>query len=120
MPDTPLTYAGRADQLESFVMRDMLLRLFFTRSGDTVKETTGDGYAPIKLKFADWTLDGLTAVAKPKTFKFTKPIDQSIGGYFCTRPDDDTPIYIEDFASDEPYTIKRAGEGVAVTAKFKL
>lgn len=109
---------GQIDQLESFVMRDMLLRLFFTRTGNTVVEVAAEGYAPITLRYMDWIIDGRVATAKNKLFTFAKSFRTPIQGYYCTRPGSDKVIYLEDF--DEPYEVKRAGDGAQVTAKFTL
>lgn len=116
-----LTPYGKHDQLESFVMRDMLLHLFVERVGSNVVQAVGDGYSPIRLVWADWSIDALVATAKTKLFTFAKPIRQRIAGFYCTRPGRDTPIYVEDFVDDDaPYEIGRPGEGVKVTVKFRM
>ena len=87
---------------------------------DDVIEAVEDGYLPITLTGASWTIAtdaGVNSASYAiQTFTFTEAV--TVYGYYLTTQDDEL-LWIERF-SDGPYTLPGPGGEIAVTPKFVL
>lgn len=106
--------------------QDLVLRLFTnnltpgnTDTAASYTEAAGNGYAPIALTGANWTvIEGTPSEATypQQTFTFTGALGD-VYGYFLTRATSGKIAWAERF-SDGPYNIVNNGDQVKVTPKL--
>lgn len=106
--------------------QDLVLRLFTTNvtpgntdTAATYTEAAGNGYAPITLTGANWTVtEGAPSEAAypQQVFTFTGALG-NVYGYYLTRATSGKIAWAERF-SDGPYNIVNTGDQIKVTPKF--